>query len=161
MRHFKVSVSGFLAHENIWKKAHTRAHTRAHTCTRAWKIFRICFWMRTEKIVASTRSWLMSCWILGRKICMAASNGSLSSAFLYLKHTHAWYLLNDLSSNQNVLQVVDVILLQLLDWSRECLICFCLYNALLVWENFFKWHYTVIWKRATKKTPKQKKDKYP
>lgn len=67
---------------------HVLRHTYRHTCTRAWKILRICFWMRTEKMVESASSWLMSCWILGRKMCIAASNGSLSSAFLYLKCTH-------------------------------------------------------------------------
>lgn len=55
------------------------------TCTSAWKIFRICFWMRTEKMVASASSWVISCWILGKKIFIAASKGFLSSAFLYLR----------------------------------------------------------------------------
>lgn len=69
--------------------AYTRRHcVEQQTCTKAWKIFRICFWMSTEKMVASASSWVMSCWIRGKKICIAASKGSLSSAFLYLsEHT--------------------------------------------------------------------------
>lgn len=123
------------------------------TCTRAWKIFRICFWMRTEKMVASASSWVMSCWILGKKIFMAASKGFLSSAFLYLKeHTEE----NDKNKQTKKCRIwthVDItvypylcIFITVLKHSRSGFICiFSLPHGwlLLIWL-YGKLHHLVI-----------------